>query len=175
MSLEKAIVWAETIWCSCWAWYYLRKPVVGIKASRYVWWVWSYLKEAMASASGLGGAGSQRDGRARWMVLRRLIEKDRFGACPHWASQVEGDHNKRNNGASQCFRLQREFPLIPAPPLRVFYASSVGEGNSFIYFEGFQILWLTISHGRSSLEGFLVIPEFSVSLRLWHSICALCF
>lgn len=87
----------------------LEKAVVGIKVGRYVWWGWSHLKEGIASASGLGGTGSQRNGRTRLMVLPRLMEKDRFGACPHWASQVEGDHNKRNNGASQCSVYRESF------------------------------------------------------------------
>lgn len=81
----------------------------------------------------------KRNGRAGQMVLTRLMERGRFGAAYAWPVKwKESSTKERDNCAHQCFYPQREFPPIPVPPLRVFYASFHGDGrNLFIYFEGF--------------------------------------
>lgn len=64
----------------------------------------------------------------------------------------------------------------PPPQPKVFLCLlSWGGWNLFIYFGGFQVLWLTLSPGKVFLGGPLVIADFSVSLSLQHAICALCF
>lgn len=85
------------------------------------------------------GLDLKRNGRARQKVLTTLMDRDRFGAV--YAGPVKGKKSstkERNNCAHRWFYPQREFPPIPVPSPRVFYASFHGDGgNPFIYFEEF--------------------------------------